>query len=171
MLRRSFLIGSVACICAALSADLSACGDKFLRAGRSLRGRRYAALHPSSILIYTPAGSTAKGIGAFEKLLRRAGHAPSVLQREADFVQALATRKYDLLIADYVDVSTIGKALDSVPAGPTVLPLVLSKAAEGEARKDFVCLIRPYAMSEHEALAEIDRAMDRRLKDAVRGSS
>jgi hypothetical protein len=171
MLRRSFIIGSVACVCAALSADLSACGDKFLRAGRSVRGRQFAALHPSSILIYRPAGSTVKGIADFEKLLKRAGHTPRVLQREADFVQALAAAKYDLLIADYADVYTIGKALDSVPTRPTILPIVLSKAAEGDARRDFLCLIRPYAMTQHEALAEIDRAMARRLKSTVPGSN
>ena len=171
MLRRSFIIGSLACFCAALTPDLNACGDKFLRAGRSVRGRRYAALHPSSILIYRPAGSTEKGIRDFEKLLRGAGHTPSVLPREADFAQALAAAKYDLLIADYGDARTIGKALDSVPARPTVLPLVLSKAAEGEARRDFPCLIKPYAMTEHEALAEIDRVIDRRLKNTPCGSS
>jgi hypothetical protein len=171
MLRRSFIIGSLACFCAALAPDLNACGDKFLRAGRSVRGRRYAALHPSSILVYRPAGSTEKGIRAFEKLLRGAGHTPTVLPREADFARALAAAKYDLLIADYGDARTIGKALDSVPAGPTVLPLVLGKAAEGEARRDFPCLIKPYAMTEHQALAEIDRVIDRRLKNILCGAS
>lgn len=171
MLRRSFIIiGSLACF-AVLTPELNACGDKFLRAGRSVRGRRYAALHPSSILIYRPAGSTEKGIRDFEKLLRGAGHTPRVLPREGDFAQALAAAKYDLLIADYGDAGTIGNALGSVPARPTVLPLVLRKAAEGEARRDFPCLIRPYAMTEHEALAEIDRVMDRRLKNVPCGSS
>jgi hypothetical protein len=172
MRRRSFITGSLACFCAALTPDLNACGDKFLRAGRSVRGRRrYAALHPSSILIYRPAGSTEKGIRDFEKLLRGAGHTPRVLPREGDFAQALAAAKYDLLIADYGDARTIGNALDSVPARPTVLPLVLRKAAEGEARRDFSCLIKPYAMTEHEALAEIDRVIDRRLKNIPCGSS
>lgn len=170
MLRRSFIIGSVACVCAAFSADLNACGDKFLRAGRSVRSRQFASLHPSSILIYRPAGSTVKGIADFEKLLKRAGHTPRVLQREADFVHALSAAKYDLLIADYADVYTISKALDFVPR-PIILPIVLSKAAEGDARRDFLCLIRPYAMTQHEALAEIDRAMAARLKDTVPGSN
>jgi hypothetical protein len=171
MLRRSVIIGILACFCAALAPELDACGDKFLRAGRSVRGRRYAALHPSSILIYRPAGSTDRGIRAFEKLLRGAGHTPRVLPREGDFAQALAAAKYDLLIADYGDARTVGNALDSVPARPTLLPLVLRKAAEHEARRDFPCLIKPYAMTEHEALAEIDRVIDRRLKNIPCGSS
>ncbi len=170
MFRRSFIIGSIACVCAAPSADLKACGDKFLRAGRSVRSRQFASLHPSSILIYRPAGSTVKGIADFEKMLKRAGHTSRVLQREADFVQALTRAKYDLLIADYADVHTIGKALDSV-SRPTILPIVLSKAAEGDARRDFPWLIKPYAMTQHEALTEIDRAMARRLKNIVRGSN
>lgn len=170
MLRRSFIIGSVACVCAAFSADLNACGDKFLRAGRSLRGRQFGALHKSLILIYRPAGSTEKGISDFEKLLKRAGHTPRVLQRDADFVQALDAAKYDVLIADYADVYRIGKTLGSVPR-PIILPIVLNKAAEGDARRDFLCLIRPYAMTQHEALAEIDRAMALRLKSTAPGSN
>jgi len=41
-----------------VSADLSACGDKFLRVGRSARFKGYAAVHPASILIYKSLTST-----------------------------------------------------------------------------------------------------------------
>lgn len=171
MHRRSLIIGAFAWVCGAFGADVTACGDKFLRPGRNVRRRRFAALHRSSILFYRPAGSTAKGISDFETLLKGAGHTPTILQRGASVAQALAAAKYDLLIADYADAGSIAKAVGSVPGGPTVLPLVLSKGVEREARRDFVCFIRPYAMTPYDALAEIDRAMELRLKNTTLGSS
>ena len=76
MLRLLYVVSLVVAAFASASADLCACGDKFLRIGRSARFRGYAAVHPSSILIYKPANSTPAGIKEFEALLKRAGHKP-----------------------------------------------------------------------------------------------
>ena len=61
MRRRVFIAGLIAAT-AAGSIDLGACGDKFLRVGRSARFRRYAAVHPAAILIYSPRNATREGI-------------------------------------------------------------------------------------------------------------
>ena len=168
---RRLLVASVATgLYAASYADLSACGDKFMRVGRSPSGRQYAALHPASILIYRPAGSTPKGMGDFESLLKKAGHTPRVLQRGEDVAPILATANYSLLIAEYSDVETIKKELDAVSAKPGILPILLesNKTVETQLKKDFHCLIKPRAMSNHDALVEIDHALDFRLKDGGR---
>lgn len=170
MFRRLVLAGVSTGLFALVCTDLSACGDKFMRVGRSPTGRHYAALHPSSILIYRPAGSTPKGIADFESLLKKAGHAPRVLQRGEDVAPVLATANYSLLIAEYSDVDTIRKELDTVSAKPGILPILLesNKTVETQLKQDFHCVIRPRAMSDHDALVEIDHALDIRLKDGAR---
>jgi hypothetical protein len=166
MFRRLLLVGVAAGLCAASWTDLNACGDKFMRVGRAASGRKYAALHPSSILIYRPARSTSQGIAEFEALLKRAGHSPRVLQRGENIAPILATASYPLVIADYSDVEMLKQDVDAAPGNPGVLPILVesNKAIEARAKQDFHCLIKPKAMSDNDALAEIDHALDIRLK-------
>jgi len=173
MLRRQFFFSLVGGLFAVASYDLEACGDKFLRVGRSARGRRYAALHPSSILVYKPVGATPKGINEFEAMLKQAGHTPRVVDRDANLIQVFAAGRYDVLIVGYSDASRVRKELMSLPTPPVILPILLdvTKAVEAEARKEFQCLIRPNAMTKHDALAEIDRAIDLTLKNASHATS
>jgi hypothetical protein len=155
------------------SADLDACGDKFLRVGRSARFRRYAAVHPAAILIYAPADSTPAGIKEFEAILKRAGHKPVALPNGADLSQALAAAPYDLVIAGYDDTSRIREELRAIPSRPNLLPILYkpSKAAAEQAQRDFVCLIKPDAMTKYDALGEIDRLMQLRLEHKTTAGS
>jgi hypothetical protein len=116
--RRLVVAGVAAGVLVVAYTDLSACGDKFMRIGRSVSGKRYAALHPSPILIYRPARSTAQGIADFETMLKKAGHAPRVLQRGEDVAPILATAKYSLLIAEYSDIETLKKDFDGASGKP-----------------------------------------------------
>jgi hypothetical protein len=156
----------VAVVATTLAADLSACGDKFLRIGRSERFRGYAAVHPSSILIYTPTNSTPAGIKDFEALLKRAGHKTLAVENGARLSQVFAAARYDVVIADYADTGKIKDELQSVAMKPGLLPILYkpTKAVAAEAEKEYRSLIKPDAMSKHEALAEIDRLMELRLK-------
>ena len=62
-MRRTFAVSLILiAMFAAGSVDLGACGDKFLRVGRSARFRRYAAVYPASILIYKPVDATPAGM-------------------------------------------------------------------------------------------------------------
>lgn len=172
MFRRLVVSGLAAAMCLAFWTDLSACGDKFMRVGRSPSGRRYAALHPSSILIYRPAGSTAAGMTSFEKLLKQAGHAPRILQRGEGVAPALATANYALLIADYADVDMLKGHLAGAASMPAILPIVgkADKAVEARIKNEYHCLIRPRAMEPNDALVEIDHAIDVRLKGLNRAT-
>jgi hypothetical protein len=166
MLRHLFVVAVVATTLASGSADLSACGDKFLRIGRSARFRGYAAVHPSSILIYTPANSTPAGIKEFEALLKRAGHRPVVVEHGAGLSQALTAAKYDVVIASYTDTGKIKEELQSVPSQPGILPILdkPTKAVAAEAEKEYHCLIKLHTMTKQDALAEIDHLIELRLK-------
>jgi len=170
MVRRLLAVGVATTLVAVTWTDLNACGDKFMRPGRSVSGRRYAALHPASILIYRPARSTDKGIADFDALLTRAGHTPRLLQRGEKVAPILATGRYSLVIADYADVDALKKEVDTAVAKPGILPILLegNKPLEAQLKKDFHCLLRPSAMTDNDALAEIDHALDFRLKETSR---
>jgi CheY-like chemotaxis protein len=163
-MRGLFIFGLIATLTAA-SVDLGACGDKFLRVGRSARFRRYAAVHPATILIYKPVNSTPAGIEALKALLKQAGHKPVAIDNGAGFLSALTAAEYDLVIADYGDAPQINKDLQSAPSRPLLLPILYkpTKAVEAEAEKQYVCLIKPHAMTKYDALAEIDRLMQLKI--------
>src|ERR1700686_2283770 len=118
MLRQLFVSAVVATTLAPGSADLSACGDKFLRIGRSERFRGYAAVHPSSILIYTPTNSTPAGIKDFEALLKRAGHKTLAVENGAPLSRVFEAAKYDVIVADYADTGKIKQELQSIASKP-----------------------------------------------------
>jgi hypothetical protein len=173
MLRRISVGAVVAATLVCLSPDLSACGDKFLRAGRSARFRRYAAVHPSSILLYAPAPAwTSKGVKEFEVMLQRAGHAPVTLRNAAGFAEALASRKFDLVIALYSDAVVIRTQLASTPAGPVLLPVLYRPSPEVaiEAASAYQSVIRVDKMDKFQALETIDELLSRTPKHSTRVS-
>jgi len=163
-MRRTFVFCLIATLTAA-SVDLSACGDKFLRIGRSARFRRYAAVHPAAILIVKPAHSTRAGIDELKELLKQAGHRPVAVDGGADMTSVLAAMSYDLVIADYADAGQIRKELDNASSKAAILPILYkpTKAVEAEADKQYKCVIKPHAMTKYDSLAEIDRLMEAML--------
>ena len=164
-MRSSFVIGLIA-IFAAGAVDLGACGDKFLRVGRSSRFRRYAAVYPASVLIYKPVHATVAGIREFEALLKRAGHRPVTADSGTSVPGLLAAEHYDLVIADYADAAHIKEDLQSASSKPELLPILYkpTRAVEAEAEKGYAFLIKPDVMTKFDALAEIDRLMQVKLK-------
>jgi hypothetical protein len=170
-MRCVFVVGLIAALTATSVVDLGACGDKFLRVGRSARFRRYAAVHPASILIYKPVNSTPAGIEELKALLKQAGHRPVAVDNGTSLVGVLAAAQYDLVIVDYLDAARIKKDLQSVPSKPELLPILYkpTKAVEAEAEKQYTCLIKPHAMTKYDALAEIDRLMQLKLTGGASG--
>jgi DNA-binding NtrC family response regulator len=173
MLRRLLVIGSVTIGFVTVSADLSACGDKFLRAGRSSRIRNYAAVHPASILIYKPVNATTSGLKDWQKTLKQAGHTSHVVDHGTALTQAFAGAEYDLVIADYADASKVKAAAQALPSQPRVLPILHkpTKTLAEEAKKEYEHLINPDKMDKFQALAEIDHVMEMRLKESKVASS
>ena len=163
-MRGVFVIGLVAIVTAA-SVDVGACGDKFLRVGRSSRFRRYAAVHPATILIYKPVNATPAGIEALKAILKQAGHKAVAIDNGTGFLGAVTAAEYDLVIADYGDAPRIKKDLQSAASKPVLLPILYkpTKTVEAEAEKQYACLIKPHAMTKYDALAEIDRLMQLKL--------
>ena len=74
MLGRRLFVGTLAAMMVAGSVDLTACGDKFFRPGKSARLKHYASIYPASILIVRPANANAKGLTDLQRLLKQGGH-------------------------------------------------------------------------------------------------
>lgn len=163
MRRRTFIAGVMAAVLGT-SIDLSACGDKFLRAGRSARLRRYGAVHPSAILIYTPVNATRKGINELKAFLKRAGHKPVAITHGASVAAALKASRYDVLMADYRDTDRLRAEMKSVVTAPALLPILntTSKTIEREAMQQYAYLLRPHVMTKYDAVDEIDRLLEAR---------
>jgi len=170
MLRRLLCVGILLATAAFGTVDLDACGDKFLRMGRSARLRAYAAVHPASILILTPARATPSSMKKFETLLKRAGHSPHAVPHETDLGLAIADAPYDVVIAAFADTHQVEELLRSLPVRPEVLPILHKPTPEiaAAAAAVYHCKLQPDVMTKHEALAEIDHLMERRL--AARGA-
>jgi DNA-binding NtrC family response regulator len=165
MRRRIFITGLIAAT-AAGSIDLNACGDKFLRVGRSARFRRYAAVHPAAILIYMPRNATREGLDELKRLLKRAGHNTLALDRNASVSGALTSSRFDVVIADYLDADRLKNDLQSASSGAALLPILNApdKAIETEAMRQYAFLITPHKMTKFDALVEIDRLMESRSR-------
>jgi hypothetical protein len=161
MRRRLFITGLIAAT-AAGSSEVGACGDKFLRVGRSARFRRYAAVHPAAILIYPPRDATRAGLDEFTSLLKRAGHRTLVLDRNASISSALTASAFDVVIADYLDADRLKSELRTASSSASMLPILNTpdKAIETEAMQRYAFLIKPHKMNKFDALAEIDRLME-----------
>lgn len=171
MRRRAVVVTLVASAIAG-PIDLGACGDKFLRVGRSARYHRYAAIHPASILIYSPATATRKGIGDLEKLLKRAGHRAQTVLHGTAVEPTIASGQFDLVIAAYADADRLESELAAIPSRPVVLPILVKPTREvaAAAARAYRYRLEIDTMTNSEALAEIDELMAGRRHGVARGT-
>ena len=166
MSKRVFVVVTLA-IAGALSFGggvAAGCGDKFVLLGRGARFAR--AKHPSSILIYMHPGSrvpAAEKEFRLEASLKAAGHRPHVAESESEVRHELESGKYDLVLADVVDVPEMRKQADGTRSKPYVLPLLYKPTAEelASAEKDAACSVRPSTKS-RDLMAVIDETMKNR---------
>jgi hypothetical protein len=163
----SIVIATVGIALASTSVDLGACGDKFFRPGQSAKVKGYAALHRASILVYKPVKPNREGVKYFETLLKSAGHKPVFVNHGSPLAQVVAAGKYDLVVVQDADVAASKAQLQSIPAGPDILPMVskASNAVAAQVEKEHQFLIKP-GMTPYDALDQIELAMVRRLKAA-----
>ena len=149
--------------------DLAACGDKFLRVGRSTRYQRYAAVHPASILIYSPATASREGINELETMLKRAGHKAHAVRHGTAIGSVVVGGQFDLVIAAYADASRLESELAAAPSRPELLPLLVKPTREvvAAAERSYRHLLKLDAMTKSEALAEIDEVMASRQHGAA----
>lgn len=148
---------------------LAACGDKLLVLGRGVRFQRaFAAVHPASILIFTPrASAVPSAMKDFETTLKDAGHKLQAVEDSTKLAELLKTGKYDLVLVSVAEALTLAPGIQSSPSKPMVLPLSFSatSAEAASATKQFGSLLKIPSKS-GQYLATIDRAMESRNKAA-----
>jgi hypothetical protein len=142
------------------------CGDKFVLIGGSARVNR--SKFPSRILVFmNPASRIPAAEKEFhvEATLAAAGHKAKVVESEAEVQKALASGKYDLVLADFTDVPELRKQCGASASKPAVLPLLYKPTAAelATAEKEANCLVRPSKKSS-DLLAVIDETMQDRSK-------
>jgi hypothetical protein len=137
------------------------CGDKFVLVARGARVAR--SQYPSSILIFmNPSSRVPAAEKEFhvEATLKAAGHKAVVAESEAEVQKALASGKYDLVLADAADVPALRKEATASSSKPVVLPL-LYKPTAGElaaAEKEANCMVRASNKS-RDLLVVVDETM------------
>jgi hypothetical protein len=142
------------------------CGDKFVLVGAASRVNR--SKFPSRVLVFmNPASRVPAAEKEFhvEATLTAAGHKAKVVESEAEVEKALASGKYDLVLADVVDVPDLRKQCGMSPSKPAVLPLLYkpTTAEISAAEKEANCLVRPSNKSA-DLLTVIDETMKLRQK-------
>ena len=164
MLRRGFALALIVGLAAPVL-DLQACGDKFLRAGRSSRMKGYAAMYPASILLYPSANAKPAVVSAWQKMLKDAGHKTQIVTRTASLTSTVASGSYDIVITDYGSAARVRTEVMDARSKPGVLPVLndSSKSAAAKATAEFQHFLDP-EMTNREKLAEIDHVMELRLK-------
>jgi hypothetical protein len=162
MLRFLLAAGIVAGVMVAGGADLSACGDKYFRPGKSSRMKNYASIYPASILIVKGPNASEEGLSSFQRMLKQAGHTSRVVSGEGLLV-AVAGGTHDLVFANYDVAASIERSLQTVAGHPDVVPVISkpTNAVVAEARGHFAAVIVA-KMDFVDALQEIDRLMKTR---------
>jgi len=155
-------------VVATWAADLSACGDKFLRIGRSMRYGRYAAAYPASILIYSPRNSVPARVTDLAAVLKRAGHTPTVVTQSSELATALASGKFDLVLTGLAQSEDVLRETKAASSRPGVVPVIFegNKADEAAAEAISTCRIQLPGQHRNDALAEIDHKMELRVAEA-----
>jgi hypothetical protein len=143
-----------------------ACGDKFVLLGRGTRVAQ--SKFPSTILIYmNPTSRVPAADKEFhvEAVLTAAGHKAKVAESQAEVDKALATGKYDLVLADFNDVPALRKEAAAVSSKPAVLPLLYNPtpAELSAAEKEAQCLVKP-SKATRDLLAVVDQTLAERRK-------
>jgi hypothetical protein len=154
----------------ALSArTAAACGDKFVVVGRvTSLGQMKATANPASILIYS---NPASRIPAAEReyrlasTLKRVGHKTLVLQDRVQVDEALVSRGFDLVLADFTDASSLEQTVRSLSPDTLVIPVLYkpSGAELAEAEKHYGCLLKASGKND-DLLTVVDEAMKSRAK-------
>src|SRR5438045_9314277 len=95
------------------AASVFACGDKYVVFGQGVRFQRaYAATHPASILVYLKPGTrwaTPENRDRPLGVLRMVGHRPQAVSTIAEAQAAMATKQFDILLAEADSVEPLNE--------------------------------------------------------------
>ena len=125
MSRRIRLAGMVAALGLLTGADLLACGDKFLVAGRGTRYQRPKTARAANVLIYDNAASGLPA--ALEKvpvdtLLKREGHSATRVETLDQLAALVAGGRFDVVLV----ANTVATAVQKLIGGAADAPVMVA---------------------------------------------
>jgi hypothetical protein len=168
-MRIAACIGIMACGLAWAGSDLSACGDKYNRIGRVTPFGKYVALHRAAILIYAPKNS-APSRTDLTSVLKKAGHYPLVVADAPALSAAMASGKYDLVLAGLPDAKLLAAGIGQSSGSPAIVPVLIKPTkAEIDAALALSSCLLDLSAHKNEALEEIDHRMELRLNPRAAG--
>jgi hypothetical protein len=171
MNQRIFLVGLVAGLGLCTGADLLACGDKFLVAGRGTRYQRPKNARAASVLIYAnPSSGLPAAFGRLpvESVLKHQGHRSTIVATFDQLSAVLAGGRYDVVLAASSVIAAVKDLLGGGPDAPMVVALCIkgSGPEPQEARASVPCVKAP--PRERSLLEAIDKAVEQRDRNVRR---
>ena len=171
MRRIVLILGLVSLVLSIGAKPVGACGDKLLVLGRGVRFQSDIPVQPASILLYLHKGSPSFAVlndPRLQSILREAGHKLQPAGSLQELEDALKAGRYDIVLADLSDASSLEKMVASAPSKPVLLPFVFkgtktAKAETASAEKQYHCVLTAPNRVGH-YLATVDKAMELRSK-------
>ncbi len=157
-----------------MGADLLACGDKFLVAGRGTRYQRPKNARAASVLIYA---NPSTGLQAalqklpLESVLKHEGHRSTTVETREQLSAILASGRFDVVLVSSGDAAAVEELLGPGADAPVMVSFCVK--ADGQKQpasdKSASCLKTP--PKQHSLLEVIDKAVERRDQNARRAQT
>lgn len=171
--RRTRLCGLLFALTLSSGADLLACGDKFLVAGRGTRYQRPKNARAASVLIYA---DPASGLPAalkdtrVESALKREGHRSTFVETIEQLSALLAGGRYDVVLVASSVAAAVEQAIGASPEAPVMVALCVKPGSQQERTtgKEPGCALKA-PPKERSLLEAIDKAVlqhDKNLRRA-----
>jgi ABC-type nitrate/sulfonate/bicarbonate transport system substrate-binding protein len=123
--------------------EAEACGEVMLRTLDTMRFHAFVTRHPASILVYSGEGAAHPPAlaGKLHDRLEKAGHKVTVARGSDQLAQALAARKYDVVVAYADDLVAVTTQIANMSRESTLIPILNGGADERQMRVRFPHLI------------------------------
>lgn len=175
-MRRLLVVGLFVLTGIGPTADLLACGDKFLIISRGTRYQRARiAGRQAAVLVYiNPASALGKALEnvPVDDALKKAGYRGASVASAADLERRIAEGGWDLVIADLSDGASLRGRLPQGTTAPLVMPIAFNptKAVFDQAKKDYPKVVKGPIRSQafldalDDAVAYIDKQRSKAKK-------
>ena len=124
-----------------ITVDAQACGESMFHTGTAMRYHAFITRQPADILVYHPGLPDAQQKQLYSGL-EKAGHKITVITDATALAQALATKRYDVIIASAHDMPVISLDIDKSAPAPALLAVVGSGTSEQPSHDRFAHKLR-----------------------------
>jgi len=123
--------------------EAEACGEVMLRTLDTMRFHAFVTRHPASILLYSGESAThpPTQAGKLHDGLEKAGHKVSMARGPEQLASALASRKYNVVVAYADDLVAVTTQIAKASREPTLIPVLNGGADERQMRARFPQLV------------------------------